>query len=88
MGTRVIILPEVRAAHDARLGNRMERIQIQTFVAHRPVESLFVAVLPRAARITIQRRSLVQGQPALHGQCHEFWPIIAAQERRSAALIA
>ena len=62
----------------------MERIQIQTFIAHRPVEPLVVAVLPRAARITLQRRGLVLGQPASHGQGHAFWPIMAARELRRA----
>ena len=59
MWTLVIILPEVRAAHDARLGNRMERIQIQTFIAHGPVKALSMPVLPGASRIDVECHHLM-----------------------------
>jgi hypothetical protein len=61
------------------LSDRMKAMQVETLVAHCASKAFLLPILPRAARIDRQRPNLTLGQPGLHSQRHELWPVIAAQ---------
>src|SRR5919106_5773158 len=76
----LIILAPIGREDHPRLAHRVKAVQIEAFIAHRPVKALLIAILPGAAWIDIQGRRLVLHQPAPHSQGDKLWPVVTAQK--------
>jgi hypothetical protein len=68
------------------LATSSEPFDVQALVAKPAVEALVGPVLPALAGIDENGLDLVLSQPAQHGQSEELRPVVAANERRDAAL--
>jgi hypothetical protein len=78
----VLIAPEFD--DNLRLLQAVEDLLVQTLVAKLAVERLAVAVLPRTARLDVERSGAQLAQPAAHHLCGHFCTIVGANVLRNA----
>src|SRR5258706_5160922 len=79
MRSLVVVVATICLQAYLRLMDRIKAMQVETLVAHCAIKAFLLPILPRAARIDIQRPNLRVDQPGLHSQRDELWPVIAAQ---------
>jgi hypothetical protein len=77
------VLPPPLDQH-LRLRQRVEDLAVQEFVPQLAVEARHVAVLPRAARLDVQRPNPRPPQPVPDRPGDELRPVVAAQVPRRA----
>ena len=73
----VVVVPPVLEDHPA-LAQRVEQLTVQTLGPKPAIEALHVAVLPRAARIDIDRLDLVLPEPFLDRLGDELRSVVTA----------
>jgi len=83
--TAMIVLHPIPRPIGPRLGQIGKLLPRQKLVPQPAVERLGVAVLPRAARLDIQRLHLGIGQPAANRRSDELRPVVAADVFRHPA---
>ena len=76
--TGVVLLPIV-FDNDPGFGECPQLLTVQALVAEATVETLHEAILPRAARVNVDRLHLVVSQPLLDGLRDELRPVVGAQ---------
>src|SRR5215208_4667197 len=79
MRSLVIVVATICLQAYLRLMDRIKAMQAEALVAHGSSKAFLLPILPRAARIDIQRPNLTLGQPGLHSQRDELGSVIAAQ---------
>ena len=71
-----IVVPSPGFDQDTGFGQRVEDLAVEQLVAHRPVEGLAIAVLPRAAGCDVERLHTDPRQPLLDGRGDKFRAIV------------
>ena len=82
----VVFLPEV-AHHHPCFRQRPQLFPVQTFVPEPSVKALHKPVLPRAARLNVNRLDPVFFQPPLHDLRDELRAVVAPQKLRRPVLL-
>src|ERR1700754_2517774 len=82
---RVVVDPPCLNA-PARIIHADERMLIQTFLAHSPIEALDVRVLYRLAGADDLQAHAMPVCPSVQRPAHEFWPVIDLNQRRATPL--
>ena len=65
-----------------RLGEAVENLAVEEFVAQRPVEALIIAILPWRSRCDVERLHVDLAEPFLHSVGDKLGAIIRPYVRR------
>ena len=82
MRTLLVVVLTKRRQDDAGFPHRGKGVPIQAFVTHSSVEALAKPILPRAARVDIQRGRLMVGQPVAQRLGDKFGSVVATDKLR------
>ena len=79
MGSHGIVQPSPLLDEDDSLGQCVEDLSVQELVSELAVEALVVAVLPRTARLYVERLDTDSAQPPPNQLCCELRPVVRTQ---------